>query len=129
MEKYNQTSERWGEYSFAGHKIGMTPNIARNKAARISYIMGHLAKKGDSDTLDRMEARREKHELPLRPFNAGWRNAHRKGLGEFVESQPTRGKDPRYREVVEEPDCFEIMQGTYAFTDSQWNEDGEYTGF
>jgi hypothetical protein len=71
-EKYRQTSARWGEYKFAGSNIGMTPNIARNKEARIAYIMGYLAAKHKD--ISKYEARRQRYNLPLRPFNAGYRN-------------------------------------------------------
>jgi len=73
MTEYKQTSNRWGYYKFAGNNIGMTPNIARNKEARISYIMGYLAARNKN--IEKYEARRQRYSLPDRPFNAGYREA------------------------------------------------------
>jgi len=46
--KYRQTGERWGFYSFMGKSIGMTPEVAANKNARRAYILGYLARQKPS---------------------------------------------------------------------------------
>ena len=105
--KYTQTSKRWGTYKFAGNEIGMTPNIARNKEARLAYIMGHLAAKSNEE-LQRYEAKREKFDLPLRPFNAGWRNNHLNKNYTLKRRNPTLS-DPSYRCGEDKLSLFETM--------------------
>lgn len=46
--KYHQTGERWGFYSFMGKSIGMTPEVASNKNARRAYVLGYLARQKPS---------------------------------------------------------------------------------
>lgn len=94
MVKYTQTSARWGYCTVGKQDIGMTPNIARNKEARISCIMGYLAKKNDD--IGRYEARRLANNLPNRPFNAGYRNcAENKNEERYSDSRSytTSGAD------------------------------------
>ena len=46
--KYRQTGETWGFYSFMGNSIGMTPQVASDKNARRAYILGYLARQKPS---------------------------------------------------------------------------------
>jgi hypothetical protein len=74
MTNYKQTSKNWGYYTLGKRKIGMTPNIAGNKQARVSYLLGTLGAE-NIENLQRYESRRLRYNLPLRPFNAGYRNS------------------------------------------------------
>lgn len=107
MEKYTPTTKNRGTYHFAGQEIEMSRAVANNKEARISYLMGHLAARGNEE-LTRYEARREKYGLPIEPFNAAWRKQAKQD-GFPCERWPTP-TDPNYWKGEDKSDLSEIIE-------------------
>ncbi len=122
-EKYEQTSKRWGSYRFGNHYIGMTPSIAHNKPARVSYIMGWLA--GATKNIEKYDRLRERYDLPDRPFNAGYRNR----VGEMGQDSEEEG-GKRYKSYsplcdTEKGDSYDHLTSSMGerLSGCQW-EDG-----
>lgn len=127
--KYKQTSARWGYVSLGKRSIGMTPNVYNSKKARVAYELGFLAGAKAENSRDlkieKYESRRVKHELPLEPFRAGYREAR----GNRNDYKFGYGQDKSEEKVLDCVEMFEMhRRNPFSLRDYNWNEEGVCLG-
>jgi len=125
--KYKQESRRWGFVNLGKARIGMTPNIYASKPARVAYELGYLArakaKNNEDPVIARYESRRAKRNLPLEPFNAGYRNARRNPWEEHRFGYASDSKTEMQRDLFE---IDNLMAENPSYIPSwAWPEDGQ----
>jgi hypothetical protein len=126
--KYHQTGERWGFYSFMGKSIGMTPEVASDKNARRAYILGYLARQKPSfykqkQALSRAFDISKKYKLPGNRVYQGF------GSEKYGQTQVRKALDERFfgdlikedKETTKEKvlDTYELMQD---YIPGRWND-------
>jgi|TARA_Y100000310_G_scaffold51278_2_gene47279 hypothetical protein len=103
--KYEKKSRFKADLYFGKEVLEVSLKVARWREGRISYVLGYLGGlkvKNEQDLeviAEKYDRRREKYDLPLDPFNWGFKYGLKKGKyeepeEEFKSERPNRGKGP-----------------------------------